>query len=202
MFIIFKEEKEQISVRSSDATRRRNIKSKPGMLGANKFEETPRQRLPGRRKSTKKGGILGREVVWAQGVEAKEAPLSPSCALINMQEVILLVECINLPCAPGMRGVGLSQGECRPNSPAFQRIPHLLAQAAPSLPGFQPRPPGALGAPWFGAGSVSSSGAEIENCILGKQQRLWNPPSTEEPQNKHKSLLSHPYHPGTSRPCK
>lgn len=37
-----------------------------------------------------------------QGVEGKEAQRSRSCALINMREVILLLECINLPCVPGM----------------------------------------------------------------------------------------------------
>lgn len=36
-------------------------------------------------------------IIDTKGVEGKETKLYPSCTLINMQEVILLFECINLP---------------------------------------------------------------------------------------------------------
>lgn len=71
-----------------------------------------RQSLPGQRKCimcTLKHGPTGgfgarrlaglslAVIIDTEGVEGKETKLNPSCTLINMQEVILLFDCINLP---------------------------------------------------------------------------------------------------------
>lgn len=94
-----------------------------------KFEGTPKQSSPGRRRISLKSGFFWARILAglspaAQGVEGKEAQLSPGRVLINMQQdsspggMHKSSVCVRLECE-----------EPRPNSPAFQRMPHLLAQA-------------------------------------------------------------------------
>lgn len=51
----------------------------------------------GGRRPRRSAGLSLAVIIDAKGVEGKETKLYPSCMLINMQEVILLFECINLP---------------------------------------------------------------------------------------------------------
>lgn len=87
-------------------------RARPGfvIVGEKEFAAMLRQSSPGKKKWPSGGlqawgpaGLSHAGIIGTKGVEGKETKLYPSCTLINMQEIILLFECINLPWAVCMR---------------------------------------------------------------------------------------------------